>query len=126
MKAILFLLVMIGVPVQAADKVQRLGAEQWAVPRSAETVIGMPALARTMQQLRATPGGRLLLRYPGGDAGTLWMNELRSWLISLGVPGHRIETVPGSPDTGIIELEVLPPLGAGFPLPSATTVKRSA
>ncbi|HID49327.1 MAG TPA: hypothetical protein EYP40_06925 [Chromatiales bacterium] len=75
-----------------------------------------------MQNLRATPGGRLLLRYPGGDAGTLWMNELRSWLVSLGVPSHRIETVPGSPDTGIIELEVLPPLGP----PSANAAGRGA
>ncbi|MCG6887503.1 MAG: hypothetical protein LJE74_09855 [Proteobacteria bacterium] len=101
--------------VMANDPMFRLTAEQWAVPRSAETVISMPALANTMQTLRDTTGGRLLLRYPGGDAGTLWMNELRSWLIALGVASSMIETVPGSPDEKVIELEVLPPLGGVQP-----------
>lgn len=116
MKSLLILMtLMVSLQVQAGNPVQRLTAQQWAVPRSAETVIGMPALAKTLQALQASGGGRLLLRYPGGDAGSLWMNELRSWLISLGVPGRMIETVPGSPDSGIIELEVLPPLDASMP-----------
>lgn len=113
MKSILFLVALCA-PLAglASTPVQRLTSDQWAVPRSADAVISMPALANTMQALRETAGGRLLLRYPGGDAGTLWMNELRSWLVSLGVPSEMIETVPGSPDEQVIELEVLAPLGA--------------
>jgi hypothetical protein len=113
MKSILFLVALCApLPGLASTPVQRLTSDQWAVPRSADAVISMPALANTMQALRETAGGRLLLRYPGGDAGTLWMNELRSWLVSLGVPSEMIETVPGSPDEQVIELEVLAPLGA--------------
>ena len=81
MKKLLFglLLVPAGM-VQALDTSHILTAEQWAVPRNVETIIQMPALASAMAELQATPGGRLLIRYPGGDAGTLWMTELHSCL----------------------------------------------
>lgn len=101
-------------PVVAASQTHHLTSEQWAVPRSAETIINMPALTAAMNDLRTNPGGRLLIRYPGGDAGTLWMNELRSWLVSLGVPSTKIETVPGSANGQVIELEVLPPISNTF------------
>jgi len=87
-----------------------LTAEQWAVPRNVETIIQMPALASAMAELQATPGGRLLIRYPGGDAGTLWMTELHSWLVSLGLSSADMERVPGSANSQVIELEVLLPV----------------
>ena len=111
MKTFLFglLLVPAGM-VQALETSHILTAEQWAVPRNVETIIQMPALASAMAELQATPGGRLLIRYPGGDAGSLWMTELHSWLVSLGVASADMERVPGSPNSQVIELEVLPPL----------------
>jgi len=109
MKRLLFglLLVPVGM-VQALETSHILTAEQWAVPRNVETIIQMPALAAAMAELQATPGGRLLIRYPGGDAGTLWMNELHSWLVSLGLSTADMERVPGSANSQVIELEVLP------------------
>ena len=111
MKTFLFglLLVPAGM-VQALETSHILTAEQWAVPRNVETIIQMPALASAMAELQATPGGRLLIRYPGGDAGSLWMTELHSWLVSLGVASADMERVPGSPNSQVIELEVLPPI----------------
>jgi hypothetical protein len=102
------LLVPVGM-VQALDTSHILTAEQWAVPRNVQTIIQMPALAGAMAELQATPGGRLLIRYPGGDAGTLWMNELHSWLVSLGLSSADMERVPGSANSQVIELEVLLP-----------------
>ncbi len=84
--------------------------EAWSVPRRAETLIAMPALSGAVRALRDAPGSRLILRYPGGDAGTLWVNELESWLVALGVPRERLEKTPGSPDPQRIELEVSRPL----------------
>ena len=111
MKKLLFglLLVPAGM-VQALDTSHILTAEQWAVPRNVETIIHMPALASAMAELQATPGGRLLIRYPGGDAGTLWMTELHSWLVSLGLSSADMERVPGSANSQVIELEVLLPV----------------
>ena len=111
MKKLLFglLLVPAGM-VQALETSHILTAEQWAVPRNVETIIQMPALASAMAELQATPCGRLLIRYPGGDAGTLWMTELHSWLVSLGLSSADMERVPGSANSQVIELEVLPPV----------------
>lgn len=120
MKRLLFglLLVPVGL-VQALETSHILTAEQWAVPRNVETIIQMPALASAMAELQATPGGRLLIRYPGGDAGTLWMNELHSWLVSLGLSSADMERVPGSANSQVIELEVLPPVSR--PAEASTT-----
>ena len=118
MKRLLFglLLVPVGM-VQALETSHILTADQWAVPRNVETIIQMPALANAMADLQATPGGRLLIRYPGGDAGTLWMNELHSWLVSLGLSSADMERVPGSANSEVIELEVLPPISQPAEVP---------
>jgi len=98
-------------PAQAAENaVFALQYDVWSVPRRAETLIAMPALRGAVQALGEAPEGRLILRYPGGDAGTLWVNELESWLVALGVPRARIEKAPGSPDPRRIVLEIRRPL----------------
>lgn len=111
MKMLLFglLLVPVGM-VQALETSHILTAEQWAVPRNVETITQMPALASAMAELQATPGGRLLIRYPGGDAGSLWITELHSWLVALGLSSADMEIVPGSANSQVIELEVLLPI----------------
>jgi hypothetical protein len=93
-------------PAVSADPAYIITAEQWAVPRSAEVLLKMPALRTAIQTMQATPGNRLLIRYPGGDEGALWMSELRSWLISLGVSSQKIESVPGS-EVNQIELDII-------------------
>lgn len=83
-----------------------LTQEQWAVPKRAETILKMPAIAKVFADLQTSAAGQLLIRYPGGDEGTLWAHELRSWLVSLGVSAKNIELRPGSADASIIELLV--------------------
>ncbi len=108
-KSVFILFFLLCTQVEAAG--YQLTAQQWAVPRSTETILAMPVLVKAVQELQATPGARLVLHYPGGDAGTLWMNELHSWLVALGIPTATMEIVPGSSHNRVIELEVLPPLG---------------
>ena len=93
----------------AAD-VELLHAKEWSVPKKALTLLEMPAIKKSMLKLQENSGSVLKLKYPGGDEGTLWVNELRSWLISLGLSSDRIELVPGSAISTTIELEVLPGL----------------
>ncbi len=84
-----------------------LKANEWAVPRQATTLLNMPAIHQTMSVLSNNPDSYLILKYPGGDEGTLWVNELRSWLIALGLSSRRIETEPGSAISTSITLEVI-------------------
>lgn len=98
------------VVVQAQDvKVFVLKASDWNVPRTSEAILAMPALHETMILYNKDPKSQIRIHYPGGDEGTLWVTELRSWLVSLGLASRHIELLPGSRDPGQIELEVSTP-----------------
>ncbi len=70
-------------------------AEDWARPRSGERVARLPALRGLEQELAAHSGLRIGIRYAGGDEGLLWAEELRGWLVALGISGERIQLHPG-------------------------------
>lgn len=73
-----------------------LTAEMWARPRSGKAVLAMPPVRAAVQNLVQTPGSHLLIRYPGGDEGSIWAEELQGWLVSLGIEPILIEMLPGS------------------------------
>lgn len=85
-----------------------LQASEWSVPKKTTTLLAMPAINKVMKKLQKNVNSSLKIKYPGGDEGTLWANELRSWLIALGLSSKRIELIPGSAVSTIIELDVLP------------------
>jgi hypothetical protein len=90
-------------------KTHLLTSEQWNIPRQASSVLSMPALQSAMQVYQAKEGSQLLIKYPGGDEGTLWAYELRGWLISLGVGSNHIELIPGSAKTDQLEISIIQP-----------------
>lgn len=89
-----------------AEDVELLHAKEWSVPKQTATILEMPAIYNSMQKLQNNQNTSLKIKYPGGDEGTLWVNELRSWLIALGLSSNRIELIPGSAISTTIELEV--------------------
>ncbi|MDX5583832.1 MAG: hypothetical protein QNK20_02730 [Aureibaculum sp.] len=90
-----------------ANNVELLHANEWSVPKKATTLLMIPAIKNSMNKLKNDVNSRLKIKYPGGDEGTLWVNELRSWLVALGLSSKRIESEPGSAISTTIELEVL-------------------
>ncbi|MBI3575669.1 MAG: hypothetical protein HY083_08475 [Gammaproteobacteria bacterium] len=81
-------------------------AEQWARPRSGEAVARLPELVRLVEALDRNPSQRLVVRHASGDDGTLWAEELRSWLVALGIPSVNIELAPGAPEADRLLLEL--------------------
>lgn len=77
------------------------------MPRSAAHLLSFPPLALAVGQLRLHPDAHLLIHYPGGDEGTLWVNELQSWLVALGISSELMELIPGSSGQTVIEIEVV-------------------
>ena len=73
----------------------RLHADTWARPRTGETLLEMPEIRQLMQQWHKTPERVIEIHYPGGEQGMLWAQELRDWLVSLGVPSAQIKTLVG-------------------------------
>lgn len=89
----------VALPVPAEDRATDLyilNAEMWARPRSGQAVLAMPPVRAVVQKLVQTEGSHLLIRYPGGDEGSIWAEELQGWLISLGIEPTLIEMRPGS------------------------------
>ena len=83
-----------------------LTAEMWARPRSGQAVLSMSPVRTAIRDLLNTPESHLLIRYPGGDEGSIWAEELQGWLISLGIEPTLIEMRPGSSPQHI-ELEIM-------------------
>jgi hypothetical protein len=84
-------------------------AEQWARPRSGRTVAAFPGLAGLVAQLESAPDKHLALRFAPGDEAVLWAEELRAWLVALGLPSARLALEPGSPDADRLMLELRSP-----------------
>jgi len=98
-------------PLKAQDSpVYILTASAWNVPRTTQSVLAMPALQKTVRAYDKHPKSRIQIHYPGGDEGTLWAAELRSWLVSLGVASQHIELLPGTRKPGQLELQVVAPV----------------
>lgn len=102
----LFLLFLVTMPV-SAEVMGTLSAAEWARPRHGEWLSAHPTLVAVMEQLQQSPQSVVQLRYPGGDDGVLWAEELQAWLVALGLESERIETLPGSGDNSVIQLEVV-------------------
>jgi len=109
-RVVVLMCLMYSFGVRAADVVE-LSAADWARPRSGEVVVGLEPVAEVVHQLMQQPASQLIIRFPGGDEGSLWAQELRAWLISLGISSNRIRVVPGSPREDVVELAVRPDEG---------------
>ena len=84
-----------------------LSAELWARPRSGAGVAAMPVVRESVQTLLAAPeGSKLVIRYPGGEEGSLWAEELHVWLVSLGIDTELMDLRPGSAEPDQIELYI--------------------
>ena len=99
---IVSLLVVFPVSVQAESWV--LGMEEWSRPRSGIAVSQMPPVRNAVTAWEKTQQSTLQIRYPGGEEGSLWAEELSDWLISLGVPAWAIEVLPGSTSEDSVEI----------------------
>ncbi len=106
MRALLSILVLLPTLAAAQNDTWVLSADAWARPRDGRSVAAMAPLPQVIRQWSAQTGRRLVIRYPGGEAGQLWAYELRSWLVALGVPQESQELVAGSERGDQIEIEL--------------------
>lgn len=72
-----------------------IGAEQWARPRSGKRVVAYKSLQGLVHHLDQRATAVVNITYAGGDEGQLWAEELRGWLVALGIPGDQIKLRTG-------------------------------
>ncbi len=102
----LFAAMLVSGPLQAAPAV--LPADAWAaVVEAGQSLVTLAPLREVMQRFEAQAGSRILIRYPGGDVGSAWANDVRDGLVALGVASARIDLEPGSGSPTIILIDVI-------------------
>jgi len=84
-----------------------LQSETWEVSRHGELLIKIPALTTIINKWSEDTKQKIELRYPGGEAGVLWVEELMDRLISLGIPSSAIQLLPGSNAEDIIHVVLI-------------------
>ena len=84
-----------------------LYAEQWELARSGESLLSSPALKEMITAWLQDKDKVIEIRYPGGEEGELWVQELMDWLVSLGIPSDRMSAVPGSGADDVIKFVLI-------------------
>ena len=84
-----------------------LRAEQWEAARDGEQLLALPVLKQLVNRWAEKPGQKIEMRYPGGEEGELWVEELKDWLVSLGVASAYLSAVPGSGEADIIHFQII-------------------
>jgi hypothetical protein len=117
-RGLALLIMLVSMTVCSAESVQIITAEDWARPRTGESLVRMPALKRTVRDYLEQKsnqkgsqndrhGQRISIRHPRGEEGVLWAEELRGWLIALGIPSADIAVSPQSSRIDAVELAVM-------------------
>ncbi len=91
-------------PVAAAETLFRA---DWPAVNSGAAVTRIPALQRVMRKFERLREGVIVIRHPGGDHGAAWAEELRDWLVALGVASAQIRLEPGSGVPGAIVVDAV-------------------
>lgn len=87
--------------------VWKLHAEQWELARSGETILSLPVLNQVVRAWLAEKQKTIEIRYPGGEDGELWVQQLTDWLVSLGIPSKYLVTTPGSGADDVIKFNII-------------------
>ena len=85
----------------------KLHAEQWELARSGETILSLPVLKQVVGAWLADKQKVIEIRYPGGEDGEFWVQELTDWLVSLGIPSDNMVTTPGSGADDVIKFKII-------------------
>lgn len=99
-------LLLVAATSRAAVSEEVVAAGKWEAPTTVEEAAARPALNRTLAAYLAEPGRWIRLAHAGGAEGSAWAQEMRAWLITLGIPANRIQIDPGMTEPARLSLTV--------------------
>lgn len=88
------------------DQEWKLLEEQWDLIKQGEQLLKMTMMKQVIDVWSLRQGQAIELRYPGGEEGEIWVEELKDWLISLAIPSKYLFTVAGSGDADVIIIKI--------------------
>jgi hypothetical protein len=95
----LFLLVslILTSPAFAAEvKEQIIEKNQWPEYVNGINISNLPQVQQVLSGFEENGRIKIIIRYPGGDDGIHWANQMYQWFIAFGVPGQYLSMEPGS------------------------------
>jgi hypothetical protein len=80
--------------------------DDWARPRTARSIAQFPALQALVKSFDRIPSARIVVRHAKTEEATLWAEELRAWLVSLGIPSAHVRLEADGSDGEQLLLEI--------------------
>ena len=106
-RGLLFLLLMLlGAVVAMAQPVGSITAEEWSRPRHGEGLVDMPGLNAAVDAYLRRPQTQIVIHHPVEEEGLFWAEELKGWLVALGIESSSVRLVPAPVPAGVIELYI--------------------
>ena len=98
MLGMLLSLLLGGTPAAHAGEIYEhiLTRPQWPQHANGHNVLALPAVEQALRRFEENGKITIVIRYPGGDFGRQWADQLHDWLVSFGVPTRHLELHPGS------------------------------
>ncbi|MFB6261326.1 MAG: hypothetical protein ABEJ96_05210 [Thiohalorhabdaceae bacterium] len=96
----------VALTARAAVSEEELAAAQWEAPATVEEAAARSALNQTLAAYLGEPGRWVRIAHAGGAEGSAWAQAMRAWLITLGIPGDRIQIDPGLTEPQRLSLTV--------------------
>ena len=103
---ILALVLLVSAATALAESARLISAEEWARPRDAEAVIAMPAVGNAVRTYLGRANHHIRIAYPDGEEGILWAEELKAWLVTLGVTSEDLRLEPQTSHPDAVEITV--------------------
>ncbi len=104
--AFLFSPVAIAETPELNDLQWKLTEEQWDLVKQGDQLLKMPVMKQMVEAWGQQQGQGIELRYPGGEEGELWVEELMDRLISLAIPSKYLSAVAGSGEADVIIIKI--------------------
>ena len=80
---------------------------QWPQHANGHNIAAVPMVAEALRRFKENDNITIVIRYPGGDPGHQWANQLHGWLVSFGVPTRYLKLEPGSGGLDRLVVEVV-------------------
>jgi len=109
---VVFILAFLFAPVVSAETPElndlqwKLTEEQWDLVKQGDQLLKMPVMTQMVEAWGQQQGQGIELRYPGGEEGELWVEELMDRLISLAIPSKYLSAVAGSGEADVIIIKI--------------------
>ena len=81
-----------------------ISRDQWPQHANSMSIAALPQVRQVIEQFDESGRYRLVVRYPGGESGAKWAEQLVHCLVAYGVPGEFLGRELGSGDPDLLLL----------------------